>query len=209
MFPGTRRATHCIISANPRLSVILNIILLIDVFVDPNYFENDSLLLFVNYYVSLIGVVFATGTHHILHHPCKYSVTILLLVWSSSYTYKTTHINFTQSIIGGLQVQAATDQTLDGILTHPSERAQAHPDRYETYSTLSHVLRAGTSCKGLSGVGTPPRWRFEWRKTPNIMWCGTVATARELKMLHISLSPPSTTSCIISQRETLGPKYTH
>lgn len=43
------------------IPVIFNIILLIDVYVDPNYFENIANFLWVEYYVTLIGVVFATG----------------------------------------------------------------------------------------------------------------------------------------------------
>ncbi|EKM48940.1 uncharacterized protein PHACADRAFT_202207 [Phanerochaete carnosa HHB-10118-sp] len=49
--------------------VIFNIILIIDLYTDPNYIVNTIFLLFTNYYVSIIGVVFAT-------------------VWSSSSSYK-------------------------------------------------------------------------------------------------------------------------
>ena len=46
--------------------VIFQIILIIDVYVDPNYVHNTSNLLFATYYISIIGVVFATSKPKVL-----------------------------------------------------------------------------------------------------------------------------------------------
>ncbi|EKM52434.1 uncharacterized protein PHACADRAFT_100589 [Phanerochaete carnosa HHB-10118-sp] len=48
-------------------TVIFNIILIIDLYTDPNHIVNTVYLLFVNYYISIIGVVFATGEHAFYH----------------------------------------------------------------------------------------------------------------------------------------------
>ena len=42
---------------------ILSIVVIIDYYADPNYIIHGSALLYLYYYVSIIGVVFATGTH--------------------------------------------------------------------------------------------------------------------------------------------------
>ena len=63
VFPGEWCYIHQDTGTDSRLLVIFSIALLIDEFVDPEYFVHDSILLLVNYYVSLIGVVFATGKY--------------------------------------------------------------------------------------------------------------------------------------------------
>ncbi|EKM54747.1 uncharacterized protein PHACADRAFT_97703 [Phanerochaete carnosa HHB-10118-sp] len=42
------------------IPVIFNIVLIVDLYTDPNHIVNTVYLLFTNYYVSIIGVVFAT-----------------------------------------------------------------------------------------------------------------------------------------------------
>lgn len=66
--------------------VIFDIMLIIDVYVDPHYHVNATYFLFANYYIVVIGVVFATcecprATSH------KLSDIFMGPVWSSSFTY--------------------------------------------------------------------------------------------------------------------------
>lgn len=64
----------------------MNIILIIDLYVDPNYHTNVSYLMLVNYYVAVISVVFSTGMSSALIQSA--SRMNLRSVWSATYSHR-------------------------------------------------------------------------------------------------------------------------